>query len=152
MRILVVDDTEEIREIFEQVLTGGGYPHVATAGSAAAAFALLYLDAPNREPPVDLIFLDVMMAGIDGIEACARIRGDPRYADTAIVMTTALDTIEAVDRAFANGATGYLTKPLKAVDLMACVRANLRVKADLDRRKAVERELMQHLPFRFAAA
>jgi sigma-B regulation protein RsbU (phosphoserine phosphatase) len=151
MSILVVDDSEEVRDIFEAVLAEGGYQGVMTADSAAAAFALLALDAPLKAVPLDLVFLDVVMPGMDGIEACARIRRDPRYADVPIVMTTSLDTIESVDKAFANGATDYITKPLKVVDLMACVRSNMMLKADIDRRNALERELMQHVPFRFAS-
>ena len=154
MCILVVDDTEEVREIFELVLAESGYSNVKTADCAAAAFALLGLEAPGgpKPLPLDLIFLDVVMPGMDGIEACARIRRDPRYADVPIVMTTSLDSIDSVDKAFANGATDYLTKPLKVVDLMACVRSNLRLKADIERRNALERELMQHVPFRFVTA
>jgi len=152
MAVLVVDDCEEVRDIFEAALAEGGYSSVMTADSAAAAFTLLGLDAPNGgvPVPVDLILLDVVMAGIDGIEACARIRQDGRYTDVPIVMTTSLDTMESVDKAFANGATDYLTKPLKVVDLLACVRSNMRLKADIERRNAVERDLLQHKPFQFA--
>jgi CheY-like chemotaxis protein len=153
MSILVVDDTEEVRDIFEAVLAEGGYEDVITADSAEAAFALLALDAPlaPKPMPLDLVFLDVVMPGIDGLRALAEIRRDSRYADVPIIMTTSVDDLASVDKAFANGATGYLTKPLKVVDLMACVRANMRLKADLDRRNALERELMQHVPFRFVA-
>ena len=149
MAILVVDDTEEVRDIFEAVLIEGGYPDVMMADCANAAFSLLALDAPQKTVPVDVVFLDVVMPGMDGIEACARIRSDPRYAEVPIVMTTALDTLESVDKAFEHGATDYITKPLKVVDLMACVRSNMRLKADIDRRNAIERELMQHKPFCF---
>jgi CheY-like chemotaxis protein len=150
MAILVVDDSEDVRDIFEAALTEGGYPDILMADSASAAFALLALDQPQRTLPVDVIFLDVVMPGVDGIEACARIRRDPRYAEVPIVMSTSVNTMEGVDKAFEHGATDYLTKPLKIVDLMACVRSNMRLKADNDRRNAIERELLQHKPFCFA--
>jgi CheY-like chemotaxis protein len=150
MAILVVDDSDEVRDIFEAVLAEAGHGEVLTADCAAAAFALIALDEPGRAVPLDLVFLDVVMPGLDGIEACARIRRDKRYADVPVVMTTSLDTLESVDRAFEHGATDYLTKPLKVVDLMACLRSNLQLKADIDRRNALERELRQHVPFRFA--
>jgi len=149
MAILVVDDSEDVRDIFEAVLMEGGYPDILMADSAAAAFRLLAFEAPHKTVPVDVIFLDVVMPGIDGIEACARIRRDPRYAEVPIVMSTSVDTMEGVDKAFEHGATDYLTKPLKVVDLMACVRSNMRLKADIDRRNAIERELLRHAPFRF---
>jgi phosphoserine phosphatase RsbU/P len=151
MSILVVDDNEDVRELFEAVLAEDGYLEVTTVESAAAAFSYLMLDAPSSaiNPPVDLVLLDVVMPGVDGIEACARIRCDPRYSDIPIVMTTSLDDIGSVDRAFKCGATGYLTKPLKAVDLLACVRSTLKIKAEFDRRTAHERELVQHAPLCF---
>jgi PleD family two-component response regulator len=96
-----------------------------------------------------VILLDIVMPDMDGIQACARIRRDPRYAEIPIVMATAIDDLESVDNAFQCGATDYLTKPLKAVDLLACVRSNLKLKAERDMRNARERELAQHLPFSF---
>jgi phosphoserine phosphatase RsbU/P len=151
MGILVVDDTEEVREIFEVVLAGGGHQNVIKVDSAAAAFSFLALATPLAPdpPPVDVILLDIIMPDMDGIQACARIRRDPRYAEVPIVMATAIDDLESVDKAFQCGATDYLTKPLKAVDLLACVRSNLKLKAERAMRNARERELMQHLPFSF---
>ena len=151
MSILVVDDSEDVRQLLEAALEGGGHRDVITVGSAAAAFSFLKLDAPLTAgaPPVDLVLLDIVMPDIDGIQACSRIRLDPRYADLPIVMTTSLDDMESVDIAFQCGATDYLTKPLKAIDLLACVRSNLNLRTDLANRNARERELMQHAPFQF---
>jgi sigma-B regulation protein RsbU (phosphoserine phosphatase) len=151
MSILVVDDTEDFRDIFEGVLAEGGYQDVIVLDSAAAVFSILGIGSPDLPSPtsVDLLFLDVVMPGMNGIEACARIRRDPRYADVPIVITTALDDIESVDKAFKCGATDYLTKPLKVIDLLACVRAKFALNADRVRRNAVEHSLMQHMPFNF---
>ena len=151
MSILIVDDSEEVREIFEAVLVDGGYHDLTTLGSAAAALSFLGVDAPlvPQRNQVDVVFLDVIMPEMNGIEACAQIRRDPRYVDIPIVMTTSLDDIESIEKAFQSGATDYLTKPLKVVDLLACVRSKIKLKADLDRRNALERELMKHLPFCF---
>jgi sigma-B regulation protein RsbU (phosphoserine phosphatase) len=151
MSILVVDDSEFGREIIEAVLIDAGYQDVTTVNSAAAAFSFLALDAAHAtEPPaVDLMLLDIVMPDMNGIQACARIRSDSRYADIPIVMTSSLDNLESVDDALKCGATDYLTKPLKAVDLVACVRSKLKLKADIDKRNAREREMMQHVPIRF---
>jgi phosphoserine phosphatase RsbU/P len=151
MSILVIDDSEDGREIFEAVLWEGGYRDVIALDSAAAAFSFLTLEAPLvTAPNVELMFLDVAMPDIDGFAACARIRCDPRYVASPIVMTTGLDDIQSVERAFECGATDYLTKPLKAVDLLACTRAKLNLNAYIKGRNARECELMQHEPFRFA--
>ena len=146
MAILVVDDAEEIREIFAVVLAEGGYRDVIALDSALAAFSFL---AFAKAPSIELMFLDIVMPGIDGIQACARVRSDSRYADVPIVMTTSIEDIASMDRAFQYGATDFLTKPLKAIDILACVRSKTRLKADLEQRSARERELMQHVPFQF---
>jgi sigma-B regulation protein RsbU (phosphoserine phosphatase) len=146
MSIVVVDDSEDGREIMETVLAQAGYRDVVALDSAAAAFSFLALDKRNSPQPsaVNLLLLDIMMPEIDGIQACARIRCDARYVDLPIVMTSSLDDNESLDDAFICGATDYLTKPIKPVDLVACVRSKLRLKADLDKRNARERELLQH--------
>jgi sigma-B regulation protein RsbU (phosphoserine phosphatase) len=150
MCILVVDDDQDTREIFELLLAQNGYLNVVTAGSAPKAFSFLALDSTLDAPaPVDLIFLDVIMPNLDGIQACARIRTDARYQSVPIVMTTALDDVETIDRALSCGATDYLTKPLKGIDLLACVRSKLRLRAELERRDALEYDLMQNVPITY---
>ena len=86
-----------------------------------------------------------MMPEIDGIEACARIRNDPRYVDVPIIMVTSLDDMDSLANAFVAGATDYITKPLNRVELLARVRSALKLKAELDRRQARERELLQFM-------
>ena len=143
--ILIVDDDTDTRKIFERLIANDGYTNVVTAESAEQAFSHL-TDAPA---PFDLIFLDIGMPGIDGIQSCARIREDERYRTVPIVMTTARADMESIDLAFQSGATDYLTKPLKGVDLLACVRSKLRLKAELDRRDSVERDMARHVPFSY---
>jgi sigma-B regulation protein RsbU (phosphoserine phosphatase) len=155
MSILVVDDSEEGREIFEAVLVDAGCGEVLTAASASAAFSLLALDAPSLVPPqcpVDLVLLDVVMPDMDGFKACRIIRNDTRYTRLPIVMTTALDDIESVRTAFSSGATDYLTKPLKRIDLVACVLSSLLTRQAQKRHDAIESRLLQHVPFQFGEA
>src|SRR6266566_3736921 len=85
MRILIVDDAEESREIIEAALMSGGYRDILTAESGWDAFKVLNIGgAANGAAAADIVLLDVMMPEIDGIETCARIRNDPRYVDTPI--------------------------------------------------------------------
>ena len=150
MGILVVDDDDDVREAFQALLSSGGYTDVIPLESAESAFSFLALDAPLVPvAPLNLILLDIVMPNVDGYQTCARIRRDHRYANVPIVMTTSLDDDESVDRAFKVGATDYLTNPMKAVDLLACVRSMLILNAELDRRNALERELAQHVQFQF---
>src|SRR3982074_3295454 len=82
---------------------------------------------------------------MDGVEACARIRNDQRYADTPIIMVTSLDDTGSLTNAFVAGATDYVPKPVNRMELIARVRSALRLKAELDRRLARERELLGFL-------
>ena len=144
MRILVIDDSEDGRDIAEAMLVAAGYEHVSTAGSAADAYHLLGIGEPATQPSaVDLMLLDIVMPEIDGIEACARIRRDQRYSSVPIIMVTSLGDTDSLANAFVAGATDYITKPLNRVELLARVRSALKLKAELDRREARELELMQ---------
>jgi PleD family two-component response regulator len=144
MRILVIDDSEDGRDIAEAMLLAAGYDHICCAGSAAEACGLLRIGEASIEPmAVDLILLDIMMPEIDGIEACARIRSDPRYRSVPIIMVTALADTGSLGNAFVAGANDYITKPVNRVELLARVRSALKLKAEFDRREARELELMQ---------
>lgn len=142
MRILVVDDSEDWRDLTEAALLAAGHRDVHTAASASEAYAFLGLDGlSDAALPIDLVVLDVMMPDIDGIEACARIRGDARYADIPIIMVTAANDMDSLSNAFVAGATDYITKPFNRVELLARARSALKLKSELDRRKAREAEL-----------
>jgi phosphoserine phosphatase RsbU/P len=144
MRILVIDDSEDGRDIAEAMLSAAGYEHVSTAGSAEDAYRVLGIGAPTIESAtVDLVLLDIMMPEIDGIEACARIRSDQRYSSIPVIMVTAAGDTDSLANAFVAGATDYITKPVNRVELLARVRSALKLKAELDRREARELELMR---------
>ncbi len=144
MRILIVDDSEDGRELAEAMLITAGYEDVSTVESAPEAYRFLGIGDPvPRQPPaVDLVLLDIMMPGIDGIEACARIRNEPRYSSLPIIMVTSLADVDSLANAFVAGATDYITKPVSRIELLARVRSALKLKTELDRREARERELM----------
>jgi PleD family two-component response regulator len=144
MRILVVDDSEDWRELTEAALKGAGFHDVRAVASAAEAFKELRLDTltPGRASPVDLIILDVMMPEMDGIEACGQIRSHPNHADVPIIMLTVADDAYGLANAFAAGATDYIAKPFNRLELLARVRSALNIKAELDRRRAREEELI----------
>lgn len=147
MRILIVDNSEDGRDVAEAMLLAAGYEHVSAAGSAEEAFRLLAIGGPAPQAPslVDLVLLDIIMPEIDGIEACARIRNDPRYSDVPIIMVTLLHDTDSLANAFVAGATDYITKPLNRVELLARVRSALKLKSELDRRLARELELTQFM-------
>ena len=145
MRILVVDDSEDSRDLTEGTLLAAGYEDLVIAGSGWDALKALDVGCTNGRPAVDIVLLDIVMPEMDGVEVCARIRNDPRYADLPIIMLTSLDDMNSLTNAFVAGATDYVTKPVNRMELVARVRSALRLKAELDRRQARERELLAFL-------
>jgi len=108
MKILVVDDDPMIHKILEKTLYLSNFKDVTFAASAEEAAQII---APAR-PPFDCMFLDMKMAGAGGDKLCRWVRRLPRYERTPIVMITALGEKADIDRAFAAGASDYVTKPL----------------------------------------
>ncbi|MGB6535331.1 MAG: response regulator, partial [Xanthobacteraceae bacterium] len=145
MRILLVDDAEDSRDLTEAALLSAGYDDIVTAASGWEALKILDVGSMTEPASFDLMLLDIVMPEMDGVEACARVRNDARYADLPIIMVTALDDMDSLANAFVAGATDYITKPVNRVELVARVRAALRLKQELDRRQARERELLGFL-------
>jgi len=114
--VLVVDDEPPLVHLVRSYLVREGF-RVAEAGDGEAAVRLV------RDLAPDLVVLDLMMPGIDGIEACRRIRA---FSDCYVVMLTA--RAEEVDMliGLAVGADDYITKPFSPRELTARVRAMLR--------------------------
>ena len=146
MKILLVDDSEDSRDLTEGALLSAGYSDTVTTASGWETLKFLDVGRTTDEgPPVDIALLDIVMPEMDGVEVCARIRNDPRYADLPIIMVTSLDDMNSLANAFVAGATDYVTKPVNRIELVARVRAALRLKQELDRRQARERELLAFL-------
>ncbi len=113
MKILAVDDDENILRLLEAALEAVDFPGVETASGPEQALARLGDGAPQ----FDCFLLDIQMPVMDGIELCERIRSMPAYRKTPIVMLTAMSDREYIDRAFAVGATDYVTKPFDILEL-----------------------------------
>jgi phosphoserine phosphatase RsbU/P len=144
MNILIVDDSEDHRELTEASLRGAGYKDVRSAASGAEALRILGLDRNGGigAVPIDIVLLDIVMPDMDGIEACAHIRTDRRYEDVPIIMITSLDDMDSLANAFLAGANDYITKPVNRIELIARVRSALKLKGELEQRRARERELL----------
>jgi len=119
-RILVVDDDAKIRTVVRRGLAYEGY-RVVEAGSGEEGLV------KAREHLPDLVILDVMMPGMDGLEVTRRLRssGD----DLAILMLTARDEVTDRVEGLENGADDYLVKPFSFEELLARVHALLRRRA-----------------------
>ncbi len=124
-RVLVVDDLDINVRLLEAKLLSEYY-EVLTASNGMAA-----LEIARRENP-DIVLLDVMMPGIDGLEVCRRLKADPATRYIPVVMVTALS--DAADRLLGLnvGADDFLTKPVNDIALFARVRSLVRLKRTLD--------------------
>ena len=117
--ILVVDDEEDLLELVRFNLAREGYAVTCVATGEEA------LKAVRRDAP-DLIVLDLMLPGIDGLEVCRRLKADPRTRDVPIVMLTAKGEERDVITGLERGADDYITKPFSPRVLSARVKALLR--------------------------
>jgi DNA-binding response OmpR family regulator len=111
-RILIVDDEPNIVLSLEYLVKREGY-EAAIAPDGEAALAAL----AERTP--DLVVLDVMLPKMNGFELCERIRADPRWRETKILMLTAKGRDTEVARGLRLGADAYVTKPFSTKDLVA---------------------------------
>ena len=123
-RVLVVDDDQALSEMLGIVLRAEGYDAMfCDDGSKAQGIF--------KETKPDLVLLDLMLPGIDGIEVCKRIRSE---SGVPIVMLTARgDTLDVI-KGLESGADDYIVKPFKPKELVARIKARLRkedVKAEL---------------------
>ena len=113
--VLIVDDDPFIRKLIVTTLEGVSTFDLHEAGDGEEA-----VQAARREGP-RLVFLDIDMPRLDGIEACRQMRAEPTMADAKIVMLTASADDRARDRAAAAGADRFLTKPFSPLDLLRLV-------------------------------
>ena len=115
-KILVIDDDPNITSFLRRALSYEGY-EVTLAGDGASGLA------QARDNPPDLVFLDIMIPQLDGLEVCRRLRAS---GDTPVLMLTARDEVADRVQGLDSGADDYLVKPFAVEELAARIRALLR--------------------------
>lgn len=125
-RILVVDDVATNLRLVEGHLRREGY-QVVLASSGEEALQKIEIDPP------DLVLLDVIMPGMDGFEACRRIRENPEIRHIPVILVTALTDLDHKNQGQQAGADDFVTKPFDRNELLIRVRSMLRIKVLHDR-------------------
>lgn len=118
-RILVIDDDKIVSRTVEKCLRGSEFD-VVTCGSGVEG-----LQNARRQPP-DLVILDILMPGMDGISVAKELRADPLLSEVPILFLSAKSRQEDKIAGFRAGADDYLTKPFNVDELLLRVRAILR--------------------------
>ncbi len=143
MGILIVDDSYDEQELLASRLRAAGYASLIFADSAEAALEILGHDQAERKAgEVDLILMDIMMPGMDGLEACRRIRAARDFHDIPIVVITVKAAEQDLVEAFQAGAMDYIRKPVIPSELVARVNSALALREERAMRQAREQELL----------
>jgi PAS domain S-box-containing protein len=139
--ILVVDDQPQNIELLEAHLVPQGY-EIVTAASGEEALGKL------SGHPIDLILLDVMMPGIDGIEVTRRVRQDNTYRRLPIILVTSLREPEDRVKGIEAGCDDFISKPFDKMELLVRVRSLLKAKAYNDLMSHYRKELESEITSR----
>src|SRR5687767_11728839 len=116
MRILVVDDDNDLRDVLSYLLRRRGYAVISAADGEAALAAL-------KEAPVDLAVLDISMPKMDGLETCRRIR---ETSQIPVIMVTVRGSESDIVKSLEIGADDHISKPFNHQELLARIEALLR--------------------------
>jgi len=136
LRILVVDDDELTRDLLKSLLVFYGH-HAELAASGPDALSFCQQQLP------DLILMDITMPVMDGIQTCVALR-QAYGIGLPIIMVTAVNDQDSVDRSFAAGASDYISKPLNLSLLMQRIKFVMQAGWNLTQLQRTQQELEQH--------
>ncbi|MBI2855036.1 MAG: response regulator [Chloroflexi bacterium] len=111
-KILLVDDQEPVRQMLAATVKDEGRYIMLHAHDGASALQTIKQERP------DLVLLDVIMPGIDGLEVCRQIKADPNTSKAIVIMLSALASDKDIEDATKAGADGYIAKPFSPIGLL----------------------------------
>lgn len=141
-RILIVDDTDSARFLVRTILSSAGYDVLECKDGKSA------LEACLSDPP-QLLVLDLMMPGVDGIQVCRELRSRYSEIDLPIVVVTAKDESEALPEVLKAGANDYISKPISREVLLARVKnqiATSRARKETQELLGIQSAIVEALP------
>lgn len=133
-KILIVDDVFVNTQLIANILNEIGYQTVELTNG---------VDAISRvdEEEFDMVLLDIMMPGIDGIETCRQIKEKEKHKDLPIIFLSAKNDTDSIIKGFSIGGQDYLTKPYNSEELLARIKTHLELKESKQKLSAAHREL-----------
>ena len=135
VRILVVDDSEQVRRLLRDLLTPSGYSVTECANGTRA------LERIGAEAP-DLVLIDLELPDINGHEILQSIRSNPATRLMPVIVLTGMATTGEKMRAYAEGVTDFLAKPFSTDELLARMRALVTLKQFADQHEHAERVIL----------
>ena len=134
--ILVIDDSPLDRKLISKVLERKNF-QVHSAASGEEGIGMI------RKVKPDLILLDIMMDGMDGLETCQHLKKMPECQNVAIIFMTGKTDSDTILQAFSEGASDYITKPYRIKEAMARIETHLKVRSLLQQHTAFIKALTQ---------
>jgi two-component system cell cycle response regulator len=140
-KILVADDDQALSRTLSWILKENGYEVLTVPGGE-------HLFEHLSAEQFDLLLLDIMMPKVDGLQLLQRVKSDPRFKDLPVLMISSMPPEEATVRSLGLGAADFIPKPFRVRELLARVKAHLRVGRELNQARAEARsrsEMMEIL-------
>jgi two-component system cell cycle response regulator len=131
-KILVADDDQALSRTLSWILKENGYEVLTVPGGE-------HLFDHLQAEPFDLLLLDIMMPKVDGLQLLQRVKADPRFKDLPVLMISSMPPEEATVRSLGLGAADFIPKPFRVRELLARVKAHLRVGRELNQARAEAR-------------
>jgi two-component system cell cycle response regulator len=131
-KILVADDDQALSRTLSWILKENGYDVITVPGGE-------HLFEHLRAEPFDLLLLAIMMPKVDGLQLLQRVKADPRFKDLPVLMISSMPPEEATVRSLGLGASDFIPKPFRVRELLARVKAHLRVGRELNQARAEAR-------------
>ncbi len=142
MNILIVDSSEASRTLIASMLKDAGYVQITEAPTYQKAYTILNLSRSSEsEPDFDLIIINPVMPHMDGIEAVQRIKTAKHLVDIPILITASQDPAGNMERVLNEGLIDFIRQPIDEVELRPRIRSLMKLKEEMDLRKAREVEL-----------
>jgi two-component system cell cycle response regulator len=131
-KIIVADDDQALSRTLSWILKENGYDVLTVPGGE-------HLFDHLQAESFDLLLLDIMMPKVDGLQLLQKVKSDPRYKDLPVLMISSMPPEEATVRSLGLGAADFIPKPFRVRELLARVKAHLRVGRELNQARAEAR-------------